>query len=323
MYLANLLTDIIVDTTIKRLDNQEGVSDYTGFYLFLKEQGVLSKSDAFSKIYESFARLNLYFNGDKLDKELMRLLLHISSPEVNAAIGNFLQRTGIAKMKTDACQGSKSIKVRDRQAIRKYLLDESNWESLSTIFAEEFAKFLEEPPAENLFGSGGSIDQHDNGASSGSQQGSAQGGSSEMKENQPLKMVQESGNSPQNSAQTGGNLLDLIAKELGNQFKDQDGFGKELSQPDILKKIIRGRKAGLGPGWMTNFEYLVGYYEMLASDKLFEIKTPPQESKSYPLIDLSQLRFDHEDHAPNDIRGIFLTAARKAWSYTLPSICMP
>ncbi len=311
VYLANLLTDIIVDTTIKRLDNQEGVSDYTGFYLFLKEQGVLSKSDAFSKIYESFARLNLYFNGDKLDKELMRPYCTFH-PEVNAAIGNFLQRTGIAKMKTDACQGSRPIKVRDRQAIRKYLLDESNWESLSTIFAEEFAKFLEEPPAENLFGSGGSIDQHDNGASSGSQQGSAQGGSSENEGKPTLEDGQESGNSPQNSAQTGGNLLDLIAKELGNQFKDQDGFGKELSQPDILKKIIRGRKAGLGPGWMTNFEYLVGYYEMLASDKLFEIKTPPQESKSYPLIDLGQLRFDHEDHAPNDIRGIFFDRGTKS-----------
>ncbi|MBU0470860.1 MAG: hypothetical protein ABIA37_00135 [Candidatus Woesearchaeota archaeon] len=295
-YFANMLTDIINDTTIKRLDHEEGLSDYAGFYLFLKEQGVTAGK--FSKLYESFARLSLYFNGDQNDKKLLEQYLSYD-PEVNTAIRNFLERTEISQMKTVVHQGSKEIKVRNRPAIREYLMDEKNWEKISTIFAEEFFKFMEEQPKERLFGSSGNQQQQD--SSSGSQDTSQQQGGS-------------SGNPSENSDPENASeqLSELIAKELANQFSNDNGFGRELQQQDTLRKIIRGRKAGSGPGWMTNFEHLVNYYELLASDKLFELTVPPQEGRSYPLVDLGQRTFDFEDDAPRDIRGIFFDRDSKS-----------
>lgn len=338
-YFANVLTDIIADTTIKRLDGEEGVSDYAGFYLFLKEQGKLAEGSKFSKLYESFARLSLHFNGDQHDKKLLEPYLTYDK-EVNAAIGNFLNKTGISQMKTAAYQGSKEISVRDRPAIRKYLMDENNWEQLSTAFAEEFAKFMEVPPKEQLFGSGGSFaisggsgsgsgsdagggdqsqqqdgeqegQQKNEGSGSGDKQESGQGQMQEQK-GKGAEENKKDKEQPDKNPGEGQDLLDLIRKELANQFGSGDGFGVELNQKETLRKIIRGRKAGLGPGWMTNFEYLVGYYEMLASDKLFELKTPPQERKTYPLIDLGERAFDFEDDAPRDIRGLFFDRDTKS-----------
>lgn len=288
-HLANSITDTIDNTIIKHLDNEEGVTGLSGFYLFLKENGILSKGK-FSKLYEAHVRLILYFNGDQIDKELLKPYLS-NDPEVNKAIQNFLHRTGVSELKMTTYQGSKEIQVRDRQETRKYLMDETNWENISKIYAEEFGKFIEEPPEESLFGSGGGIGDSPSDKNDGESSSNPKGGIGESSDQDDENDLAK-------------NLIDLIEKELANQFQEDDGFGRELKEKGKLRQIIRGRTAGSDPGWMTNFEYLVQYYEMLASDKLFEFRTPPTKGKSYPLIDIGQRTFDFENDIPRDIRGM-------------------
>ena len=98
-YFSNAITDIINDTTLKKINNKEGVDTLTASILYFKEQGLLSKGK-FSKFYEAFVRLNLYFWGDKYDMELLREYFTFDE-EINEAIKNFLDKTGISEMKEE------------------------------------------------------------------------------------------------------------------------------------------------------------------------------------------------------------------------------
>ncbi|MFH1456326.1 MAG: hypothetical protein ABIF40_05255 [archaeon] len=269
-YFANCLTDLINNTNIKKF-NQEGLTSLTGCYLFFKEQGKKTDNSSFNKLYEAHVRLNLFFNGDKFDANLLREYFTFDQ-EINQAIQNFLSRTGISEMKTDVLQGTKIISVKNQEKIRKYLINEDNWITIARIYGEEFGKFIEQKPTESLQGAGGSLDN-----------------------------PSESSDKPSGESTFGGEGSDTNEKE----FNPSDGFGSELNDKHNQKRLIaNGRKAGTMPGWMTNFEYLLGLYELLAEDKIFELVPPRSRSKTYPLVDLSERTFDFDEDSARDIIGV-------------------
>ncbi len=277
-YLANSLMDIINNTLIKKTGPKTGETSLTGLYLFFKEQQKICEAQGskFTKLYEAHTRLHLRLNGDDHDKELLKRAFTYD-PEVNKAIQNFLQRTGISKMKAKTQDGAT---MRDKEQIKSYLENDSNWEDISRIYAEEFSKFLEEQPKERLFSAGGnSSKQQKEGEGSG--------------KNSPDKKSKAGKGSPEDDEK--------------NKFSKGDGFGEELDRKDTQKDVIRkraGTKAGRNPGWMTNFEHLVALYETLASNKTFELTPPNMETKTYPLINLDSRTFDFENDQPSDITGM-------------------
>ncbi len=271
-YFANILLDIIDNTLINASDKNEGLTSMAGFYLFLKEQGkIMQKMNSemskeqnkeqdksiqdgkFTKLYEAYARLNLYFNGSKAESRFLNEYFTFD-PGVNTAIQNFLRRTGISDMKEGIMQGSKRIMVRDKNSIRRYLKDDNNWKTIARIFGEEFGKLLKKHPViEILFGAGGSNDKEGD----------------------------------------------------KDKFNPADGFGEELNDKSNWPALMRkGNKAGNQQGWMTDFEYLISLYEMLAKDKLFEMIIPKMMSKKYPLIDLGEKVFKPDENSARDIIGV-------------------
>ncbi len=314
MYLANLVMDLINNTSL-RVSAAGGVTTLSGLYGFFKEQGRAAENSAggkLSKLYEGYCRLNLYFNGDAPEKALLRQYLSYD-PKVNKALQNFLQRTGLGAMKTETYQGSKTVLAKDREKQTIYLQDSSNWKNIAAIFAEEFGQFLEEKPREKPFGAGGS-------GSDNYESGDGQSGQGENSEQPQSGNSQDgSGGSGRNSSEPGKEESDAGDSEiedhfdeafsqylddLQNLFRSQDGFGHELNQTKTQKALQRGRKADNSPGWMTNYEHLVSLYELLASDKLFDLKTPPVPAKKYPLVGLGERRFEWEDDSFSDIDGM-------------------
>ncbi|RME54103.1 hypothetical protein D6777_04790 [Candidatus Woesearchaeota archaeon] len=295
-YLANSLTDLIDNTILRKVDDDTGLSTMNGFYLFLYEQSKLAGK--FNKIYEAYARLSLYLFGTKPAKELIKPALTYD-PEVNTAITNFLERTGISSMTTIVQQGSKTVKVKDVERIREYLKDENNWEDIARIYGEEIGKlFDKDMNQQNLFGSGSSDSDSSDSGDNGSE--SSDSGSS---------------GSDDNGSAQGEDLDEILNKIFGkpqsgsdNNFEYRDGFSDELNRKDTKRDIIRsyfgGSEAGTMPGWMENFEYLENLYELLASDKVFELVMPPTEAKTFPIINIGEKSFDYEENSVSDIVGV-------------------
>ena len=301
-YLSNCLMDVINNTLIKKTGPKTGETTLAGMYLFFKEQQRICESSGskkFGKMYEAHVRLNLYFNGSRYDKELLEKAFTYD-PEINKAIQNFLQRTGINKMKAKDC----SATMRSWEQIRNYFENEDNWKDISKIYAEEFSKFLEEQPTEKLFGSGGNSSPNDNKSNKNKPS------SDNQNKNQGNPDKKEGSGNPDDKKDSkdkknGGTGKDTDEPE--NKFSKGDGFGEELDKKDTQKEIIRkraGTKAGKNPGWMTNFEHLVALYELLASDKTFELTPPNTETRTYPLINLDSRTFDFENDQPSDITGM-------------------
>ncbi|HLD00376.1 MAG TPA: hypothetical protein VJC39_01395 [Candidatus Nanoarchaeia archaeon] len=312
-YAVNIVTDIINNTMIKKFDQEGGETSLAGFYLFYHEQGKKNTGDKFSPLYEIFVRLNLYFNGEEPEK---KLLDHNFSydPKINTALKNFLDRTGVSSL-NDEYFG-------DRKSRRDYLADRDHWENISRIFAEEILPLLDKPevPPEKLPGSGGGSNtegysdsgsapsSEDNSSSdgSGSSTGEDQDKNPNPKNNSsgPGKKQEDTKPNPSSGDEPGEDLADILNRELGDQFKGRDGFSQELNDKKNQKTLLRGRKAGSGPGWMTNSEYLIAYYELLASDKVFELTTPPVEGKNYPLIEIGERTFEFDSDDASEISGL-------------------
>ena len=287
-YFSNAITDIINNTSLKKINNNEGVDTLTPLILYFKEQALLS-GGKFSKFYEAFVRLNLYFLGDKQDMNLLREYFTFDD-EINQAIKNFLDKLGISKMKEEIYQGSEKIMVKNKSKMREYLMNPDNWENITKVFTEEFWKFMEqEPPQENLFGAGGE---------GFGKEGDSEGGTSYYKGDD----------------------------EESEDFSEGDGFGDELNDDKTKKDLIKiTNKGAKGPGWMTDFEYLSLLYEKLAEDKIFEIVHSSFKKKTYDLIQFGEKIFDPYDDSPRDITGVDFDEKTKnleliAWKYKLPLV---
>ncbi len=375
-YFANCVTDIINNAILYE------VTSFAGWFLFYKEQSTLC-GGKFSKLYEALVRLNLVFCGNKAAYRLLRP--HFTyDKELNQAIKNFLERTGISRMRAEYASGAKPVVARDKDAIRKFMMDKDNWALIAKVYAEEFGKFFDKDqlPKERLMGAGGACsgsgdsdsensdrkDDSQHKEDSDKEQGKTSGDDESEDENDKSEDKNDSGNdskdgenqedSDKEQGKTSGDdeskdendsggddedseedmdsddgaggssdsedddLPNELKQEFGNTFGNEDGFGSELNNSDILKRIIRTR-AGLGPGWVQNFEYLVGLYEMLALDKVLELSIPPVEAKSFPLIGMGQKRFDPESDPISSIRGIHYDFDTKQIEFTVQPWKLP
>ncbi|MFC1698254.1 hypothetical protein ACFL1H_08015 [Nanoarchaeota archaeon] len=331
-YFANCLTDIIDEMALKKINKKVGITNYAGTFMFDKEQGEIAKKkgDKFSKVYEASAKIRLYLYGDKQDRRLIKEFF-TNDEKLNQGVINFLERTGLSSMKEDVYDGlnGKEVSykpVKNLLRMREYLTNANNWEEITKIFTDEFWEYMDEMPQQSLFGSGGNIsddpnegyDQEGQGSGSGEQEGDSdqegQGGGSGDQEGQGSG----SGDGDDDQDGQGGGSGDDDGWNQGddegddpygvkddddNKFISGDGFGDEMNDGDNKKKLI-ALKPGKGPGWMTNFEYLEGLYELLASDKVFELVTPLMESKIYPLVNINDRKFDYYDDSPSEIEGI-------------------
>ncbi|MEM2089527.1 MAG: hypothetical protein QXL88_00315 [Candidatus Pacearchaeota archaeon] len=130
--LASYVEDVIVWADLSKKFSLDGAIP------FLKEA-----LDFWSGFGEAFVRLNLYLWGNKKQKKELKEYLTYSK-EINNALKNFLEKTGISnlKQKIEIYEKGKkkTIEVKDRETIKEFLANEKNWPRIAEVFVEEFGK---------------------------------------------------------------------------------------------------------------------------------------------------------------------------------------
>jgi hypothetical protein len=132
-YFANALEDTLLHIDLSNGNNLEGITE------FLRDVTQNGSTD----FYEAHTRLNMALWGNKSQKsELGQFYTtdNTKRAKIVSAVKNFLERSGISKLKTKVLLGSKEVEVKDREAIRDFINDENNWKDIARIYAEEFSK---------------------------------------------------------------------------------------------------------------------------------------------------------------------------------------
>lgn len=143
-YIANVFEDTILQIDLSRefaLDGQIGFWDDVGRHT-VSEAKIKNPKQKFSGFYEAHVRLNLYLWGNKRGKKELRNYFQHKN-EVNEAIQNFLERTGISELRQKVLINGREVEIKDRQAIREFLNDEKHWPRIAEIYAEEFSKLMQ------------------------------------------------------------------------------------------------------------------------------------------------------------------------------------
>lgn len=152
-YMANLVEDVF--------DNVElgNGSDHIGMFLCYKDdaQNISHKLEKkFPPLFDAFVHLQQRLYGGKRSERL--LAEHCSDDErVTEAVDNFMQRTGLdnfqrtvtVKIRKNGARTRKEKQVFDRKRAVRYLMNENNWQNLSTILTEEFAPLIDKDKLHN------------------------------------------------------------------------------------------------------------------------------------------------------------------------------
>ena len=132
LYLENTLEDSLLHADLSKAHNLDGITDFF-------EDVALANDGKFGDFYDAHVKLNMFLWGSKRQKGQVGKYLS-NSPQVREVIKNFIQRTGIADMKETSSHDAN--KVKDKKGIRRFLMDETNWPTISRIYAEEFSKLM-------------------------------------------------------------------------------------------------------------------------------------------------------------------------------------
>jgi len=126
-YATNALEDSILHCDLGDRFSLDGISD------FLKDSGESAETKKFTDFYEAHVRLNLFLWGNKQKKKALKRYFK-NSQKMRKVLQNFLKRTGLDELKRQSS--------RNREKLRDYLNDKSNWPEISRIYAEEFSELM-------------------------------------------------------------------------------------------------------------------------------------------------------------------------------------
>jgi hypothetical protein len=242
----------------------------------------------YTQLYDAHVRLNMFLWGSRQQKKLVvkHYLKHSENEIIKKVICSFLKRTGISSLKQEvllhvppkkdkpkkdaqkdkpAKKGKqklekklvaeiKSVKVNDKQAIRAFLNDESNWPLIARVYAEEFSKLMNKDyalPLPNMSGQGTSSGKKDK-----SEKSDDSGEDEEKKDEN-------------DEDQDGSNAGDEDEEDEGKESKgpsEGNQFDKEMYENEYkTERVMEGVEAGApGPSWISHFECKDLVYQALA-----------------------------------------------------------
>ena len=137
-YMANLVEDIIDNT---ELGNK---TDHVGMFVMYKDDAQHAEEPTFTPLFDAFVQLQQKLFGGKRAQKLLKG--HTTdNPEVQKAIDNVMQRTGLNNYTREVTsrRKKKTRQVFDKKRATRHLTNKSNWKQFATIVAEEFSKLLD------------------------------------------------------------------------------------------------------------------------------------------------------------------------------------
>ena len=173
-YMANCLEDTILHDDLNDEFALNGIKNFfeeIGRYCSKAKNEEGREKRRYTDFYEAHVKLNMYLWGKKSHKkELKKYFKH--SEQVKEVIQNFLERTGINKLKKTiivdygkrpgvnrlnkkVILDGKEAEVKDKARIRAYLNNEENWPEIARIYAEEFSKLMQPGYALPIFNHSG------------------------------------------------------------------------------------------------------------------------------------------------------------------------
>lgn len=246
-YIANALEDTILHNDLNRRFSLDGIN------CFFADVG-RHNDNKFTDFYEAHAKLNLFLWGNKKQKkELAKYFNH--SKKVTEVLKNFLK-----KIETDDFRqkiGNSETEIKNREGIRNFFNDESNWPRISRAYAEEFSKLMQPGYSMPLF-------NHSGEGTKGHKDKGQKTETGEPEENKETKEPSE-GNS----------------------------FDKEMYRPEFKKKRMqKAYEKGEGiPAWLNSFEALDLLYQSLAQRLNIKVETFTKQS-SMPIYHYGKRAFD-------------------------------
>ena len=286
-YLSNALQD-----TILHGDLNNGGFSLDGISYFFEEIGENCEKDKnngkrkFTPFYEAHVKLNMYLWGNKRQrKELAKYFINDKEEQrkISEVIQNFLKRTGISDLKQEDYLYKRKIgikdengevaeriesSVKDRKGIANFITNESNWETISRIYAEEFSKL--------------------------------------MKPGYALPILNHSGKNTRGHSRKhikGSSLEDFFGEEeFDSDNEDGNYFDKKMQTRSFKRARIEeaNKKSEEVPKWMNSFESMDLLLESMAK-KLEIIAASYTEQESMPVVHYGKRDFDPEK---DDLRHV-------------------
>ena len=142
-YVANALEDTILHSDLGRKFKLEGIT------AFFEDIGDSSPNKKYTQFYEAHARFNAMLFGKKNDKKVLQKYFtndKKARDEILKVLNDFFEEVGINELKYDL----EGKKVRDKEKIRAFLNDETNWPKISTVYAKHFSKLMKPAYAMSL-----------------------------------------------------------------------------------------------------------------------------------------------------------------------------
>jgi hypothetical protein len=156
-YIANCLEDSILHSDLSKGFSLEGISEFFSDIGENTEKG-------FTPFYDAHVKLNMYLWGNKPQRESLShyyMKDKKNQERISNAVQNFLKRTGISDLTQEidtyemVGRRGKTKNVKDREKIRDFLNDETNWPNIARIYAEEFSELMEPSYALPIFNHSG------------------------------------------------------------------------------------------------------------------------------------------------------------------------
>ncbi len=126
-YAENALEDSLLHCDLNSDTALNGVTE------FFQDVAQNSPNAKVPEFYSAHILLNTFLWGNKKQKKNLRRYL-TNSEKVQTAVKNFISRTGLNQLRSQS--------TKNKEELRKFLMNESNWESISRIYAEEFSNLM-------------------------------------------------------------------------------------------------------------------------------------------------------------------------------------
>lgn len=135
-YFANLHEDVLDNFEVARAGDPAGV-----FGMYHYDVKSVKK---FTPLFDAFVSLQEWLCADKRSKRLM-WPYHGQDKRVQGAVDAIITRLGFDKVTKKVWTRRKKVEyeVIDKDKILGYCLDEKNWQDISRVFTEEFAKLVD------------------------------------------------------------------------------------------------------------------------------------------------------------------------------------
>jgi len=263
-YVANSLEDTILHSDLNSRFSLNGIAK------FFQEVGKSCDEVKFTEFYDAHVKLNLALWGNQKQKKLLRPYFVSGKKEqkkISRVVRNFLERTGLDKMRRDIHIYTRStgvvdkngklvriverkdnleVKAKDFGRMRAFLNDERNWPEVARIYAEEFSKLMSHSYAMSLL-------DHSGSGTSGREKESGQN------------------------------------KTKGNEF-DKVMYGNDYKTHRVMETYDENKPV---PAWISRFESLDIIYQTLAKKLKFNVKSFTKASKM-PIFHFGNRPFNPE-----------------------------